>query len=196
MTIPTAISVRSIELIGDDYKPFVEPYIIEGKRFPARLDVLFQDNPVVSLIFPETTPDTFEGILSRALWALSTFRGTTIHFVHRAEIAISSTMSEDQLQAEANACMCVYDCSFLHISGSVFPYTFNPGDAVVDWGQPTQENIPIKESEMLKTFMYVAAQLNIPLADAQSYADWLTKDGYEVQFHEPYTYENISYQSN
>lgn len=193
MSIPAAIAIRQIETIGEEYKSYVEPYAIAGEKFPARMDIFFEDKRMASIVCPPTTPETFEMVLSRLLWALATIGGTNINFVHRAEIAISSSLTVGDLEVEPTECMCVYDSSVLHITGLVFPFTRAEGSNVIDWGQSSTDHLPILEAKMLQVFLYNASQLNNKLGDPRAYIDWLIANEYTVEFYEPYTYENFCY---
>lgn len=196
MAVPAAIAIRGINDICEDYKTYVEPYALAGEKFPSRLDVWFQDKRVLSITCPPTTPEDFESTLSRLLWACATVGGTNVNFVHRAEVAISSTLNEHQLEVEPTECMCVYDSSFLHATGLIVPFHRVGDPATIEWGQSSLENLPISDSKMLQVFLYNASQINVPLVDPDSYIDWLESSGYIVEFYEPYTRQNFSYDNN
>jgi hypothetical protein len=187
------ISIKSIEDLAPTLKAYAEPFIIEGERFSPRLDIWFQENLLASIIVPPTTPETFETLISRLTWACSTFGGTHIVFAHRAEIAISSTLSQEMLDQTSTPCLCFYLSSFINIHSAVYPYTYAEGDAVVEWSENSPEHSPINESEMLQTFLFQASQINTKLGDPHIYVDWLRANGYDVIFHEPYTETNFAY---
>jgi hypothetical protein len=187
------IAIKSIEDLAPVLKEYAEPHIIKGEKFPARLDVWFQENLLASIIFPVTTPETFETVISRTIWACSTLGGTHIVFTHRAEIAISSTLSQEVLDETSTPCLCFYLSSFINIHSAVYPYTYAEGDAIVEWSENSSDNSPINDSEMLQNYLFQASQINTTLADATSYVEWLRFNGYEVIFHEPYTETNFAY---
>lgn len=187
------IAIKSIEDLAVDLKAHAESYILNGEKVPARLDIWFQEQMLASIIFPPTTPETFEMICSRAVWACSTLGGTHVVFSHRAEIAISTTLSQSDLDETSTPCLCFYLDSFINITSAVYPYTYNEGDAIVDWSQNSPEHTPLDESEMLQTFLFQASQLHTKLADPYTYIDWLRANDYQVIFHEPYTETNFAY---
>lgn len=196
MSVVKAISIRDINSHAQDLKSYAEEYIITGEKFPARMDVWFQEGLLATILFPPTTPETFEGIACRAAWACSAFGGTHFVFAHRAEIAISSSVTQEELNATATPCMCVYQVSFLTAYSAVLPYTWNEGDPVVDWSENSPENSPLRESEMLQVLMFLSSQLDIKVPSPQLYLAWLENAGYQVTFHEPYTAQNFAYQGS
>ena len=194
MDIVKAIAIDSVDELSAPLKLYAEEYILQDKKFPARCDVYFQKDIVATILLPPTDPETFEEAISRIAWATSTLNGTHLVFSHRAEIAISSTLSQEDLEEMSTPCLCIYQVSFLSVHSAVYPYTRIQDSSVVEWSENSPEFSPIETSEMLQTALYLACQVNTSLIDPYMYVEFLRHNGYEVTFHAPYTNLNFAYQ--